>query len=230
MNLRFFRAKGFTTVELLVSIVIASMAILLVTRMVSLMQNYWFVGTVNLSHLQEARLAIDYLRRDFAGACPQLNASDSRALLESTRLMPLTLTSEAIKSATTAPILVQPHSLIFTRFIFQSSGNGNPPLTEQVTYDFNPDSRTLTRTVPGREKIFKNIASASFQVYVTEANPRVPILYVWLKIHDIADLKNNAPKTEALELTTSISSSFLAGNLNFPAWNFETYPVISSPP
>ncbi|MDD3002112.1 MAG: hypothetical protein PHF29_10195, partial [Candidatus Riflebacteria bacterium] len=64
--------RAFTLVEISISIVIAIGVFFSVYRFLSNTRQQYMYGTVNLQNLQEARLAINSLRRDFSCACPKI--------------------------------------------------------------------------------------------------------------------------------------------------------------
>lgn len=215
-------ARAFTIPELLVSVLISSMAVLMVFKLMSLMQSYWFIGTVNLNQLQEARLAINYLRRDFAAACPRFSPQDPIKIMKELRRDPIRFDMGAVQGQNSAPIQVSKDGLTFFRYTFETVDGKSGTPVEQISYNFDKNSRILTRTTSSNVLVrFKGIQDVQFKVYVTRANPAVPLLSVKLTVFD----EENAAKVKnatSLDISTTVSSSFMAGCLNHPSWNFTT--------
>ncbi|HAE38832.1 MAG TPA: hypothetical protein DCG57_09365, partial [Candidatus Riflebacteria bacterium] len=66
------KKRGFTFVETAMSVGIALVVFLMIYRFMSSTRQHYMYGTVNLQNLQEARMAINYLRRDFSCATPYI--------------------------------------------------------------------------------------------------------------------------------------------------------------
>lgn len=210
---------GFTMVELVFAILFAGMSLAMMFRLVSFLQKNYAVGTVSLNQMQEARLALSYLRRDFGSASPYFLASDT----VKTRMNPVKLDAAPIGDPNkSSPIQITPNELVFYRFVFDNPTGTMTTSLEQVNYSFDAAAKTLTRRTPSATVSFSSIKNVHFGVYVHKANPNVPILNVKLEVLDDKTpgaLQNAAP----LELCTSITSAFMNSNLNNPAWSYSPY-------
>jgi type II secretory pathway component PulJ len=176
--------RGFTFVELLVTIGISMIAFLMIYRFLTSTRHHYMYGTVNLQNLQEGRLAINYLRRDFSCACPRLedpatdgyvNLQKARKQIFSTASMPSVSSSNLIQ--------VEPHGLLFYKYAYQSPDF--QPRVELVRYEFDGSAKTLMRIgQDGKTQKFTGIEDVEFKVYVHQINPGIPVLWVRLKIHE----------------------------------------------
>ena len=182
-------------------------------------RNKKIVGTVNLNQMQEARLALSYLRRDFGSASPYFLASDTVKV----RMNPIKLDSTPISDPyKSSPIQITPTELVFYRFIFDNPIGTMTTTLEQVTYTFDSSAKTLTRRTPNSSVSFTSIKNVNFGIYVHKANPNVPILNVRLEVLD--EKTPGSPQNIApLELCTSITSAFMNSNLNNLAWSYSPY-------
>ncbi len=217
---------GLTMIEMIVSVGVAMMAFFLIYKFLSGTRFNFMYGTVNLQNLQNARLAVNYLRRDFSSSCPRFVYSTSKPAKS------YVFIQDAQRAVFQKPpgwdssnpcILMElsPTKLAFHRFIFSSSKAS--PTVELVQYSFDPGAHTLTRSAPSRMITFKGFDLVEFKVYFHDLNPAIPILWVKFVIHEGEDLYGKASIGTPLELTTSITSSFVTGSLKNLNWNFETY-------
>lgn len=215
--------KGMTFVELILSLGIALMVFLMIYRFMSGTRQHYMYGTVNLQNLQEARLAVNYLRRDFSCACPRID--DPSAPGGFVNLQKLRNQMFMSSSWTTAGggdlIQVLPHGLLFHKFVFGSPDE--MPRVEMVRYEFDPAARTLTRqTEDGNIQKFSGFEDVEFKLYTHHLNPKVPILWARFKVHEGETIYGTEEIGKALELTTSISSPFITSSVNNKYWRYET--------
>lgn len=68
-----FRKKAFTMIELMIGLAILCMVLTGVHSIFSYIRSQYMHGTVNLQSFEDARLAINHLRRDYSTACPYIN-------------------------------------------------------------------------------------------------------------------------------------------------------------
>ena len=173
MTICFSNQKGISFVELMVCIIITALLFGLIYKFMANTRYNYMYGVVNLQNLQEARLAINYIRRDFSSACPRFEDPN------------------------------------------EDSQNGYINLQKS--------SKTLTRTSETKGmKVFSGIEDVNFALYTHEMNPNVPLLWVQLVIHESENMYGSSEIGKALELTTTISSSFINSSQNNKYWRYET--------
>lgn len=215
--------KAITFVELMVCIIVSSLVFTVIYRFMSnTRQNYMF-GTVNLQNLQDARLAINYLRRDFAASCPMFaEPSDSNGgyvnLQKVRKQLFVTQNSENLNGD-----LMQVHKngLLFHKFVYGSFGEY--PRVEAITYQFDATSQTLTRTSESQGvKTFAGFDEVEFGLYTHEINDKAPVLWVKFKINESSNIYGSDEIGKALELTTTISSPFINSSQNNAYWRYQT--------
>jgi type II secretory pathway component PulJ len=237
MNSNLKNRKAFTMIELLVTIAISMVAFMLIFRFLSTTRHHYMYGTVNLQNLQEGRLAINYLRRDFSCACPALAdpEPDKYEVFQRARKQLFSsATWEKFVNNHTEPVdakLIQvlPKQLAFYKYVFMSPATreGVPdeiPKVELVRYMFDKPSKTLTRQgQDGKTQDFTGIEDVEFKIYVHQLNEARPILWVRLKIHEGEKIYGSERFGNALELTASIVAPFISSSVNGNSWRFETW-------
>lgn len=214
--------KAITFIELMVCLLIASMVFGIIVAFLSSTNKSYMYGVVNLQNLQNARLAINHLRRDFAASCPRIedpaNSNNGYVNLQKIRKQ-LFFDKEDIPGGDL--IKVKEHKLSFYKYVFGSSDKN--PKVELITYEYNKDAKTLTRRTKTRgTKVFTGIEDVKFALYLHETNANAPLLWVMLKIHDTKSMHNNEKIGKPLEITTTISSAFINSSQRTKYWRFET--------
>lgn len=221
--------KAFTFVELIVAMGIAAMVMLFITRLASFFQMNYMHGTINLANLQEARMALAHLRRDFNSSCPLLAESDGYIVLLKTLQDPIKFTPEAIEGQKTLPIEISAKAATFTRYLFATTDGLNTPATEQISYYFDEATNTLIRkTSSDTVNRFKGIRDVNFEIYLPPTNPNVPLLRVRLELLDEESAKTIG-NPQPLCVSASFSSAFLNSTLNHLSWNYSTWHNTGSP-
>lgn len=223
MKRRFRARSAFTLIEMIASIAIALFVFLLIYKLLSSVRNHYLYGTVNLQNLQDARLAVNHLRRDFSSACPRFKDGGvpSSAYIYVNRLRKYVFKDPPGWIPQYGdPIQVTPNGLSFFRFEFDA---GAKPRVEHVLYTFDAATKTLKRKYKGSERSFKGFEAVEFKLYTHMVNPAVPLLWVRLLIHEGKEMYGSANIGKPLELTTTISSNFISSSLNNLSWNYETY-------
>ena len=71
------RKTGFTLVETVIAVGMATAIIILVLKLTSVIRGDVAKGTVDLQNLQDARLIINLLRRDFSSATPLYDTDEN---------------------------------------------------------------------------------------------------------------------------------------------------------
>lgn len=216
--------SGMTFVELAISLGVGLMVLLMVYRFMSGTRQHYMYGTVNLQNLQEARLAINYLRRDFSSACPRIDdptaAADGYVNLQKLRNQ-MFVSPSAPTGAGGDLIQILPQGLLFHKFSFGSPDES--PRVELVRYEFDSSARVLSRlSESGQIQKFSGIEEVEFRLYSHQMNPRVPILWVRLKVHEGGNTFGTEEIGRALEVTTSIASPFIVSSVNNKYWRYET--------
>ncbi len=214
--------SAMTFVELALSLGIGMMVFMMVYRFMSGTRQHYMYGTVNLQNLQEARLAINYLRRDFSSACPRIDTPvDEDGYVNLQKIRNQIFMSGSVTSSSGGELMqVVPGGLSFHRFNYGSPDE--KPLVELVQYVFDPTAKTLSRqSETGAERIFTGIEEAEFALYTHQLNPKIPLLWVKLKVHEGENTFGTDEIGNALEITTTVASSFVASSLNNKYWRYE---------
>ncbi|NLI75415.1 MAG: prepilin-type N-terminal cleavage/methylation domain-containing protein [Candidatus Riflebacteria bacterium] len=221
------RRPGFTMVEMIVTMAIGILVFMMVSRFLTGTRFQFMHGTVNLQNLQDARLAINHLRRDFSSATIFFGSTYTKTTYKTVRaLQARTFSQPTVDPANPTEKLISikaPHQIAFYRFTFETAGE--KPTVERVQYRFDPAAKTLTRTSPSRSIEFKGFEDVEFRLYCHGLNPDVPLLWARFLIHEGEEIYGKADIGKALELTTTISSPFLTSSLQNLSWNFETHQV-----
>ncbi len=214
--------RGLTLIEMLVSITIGLMALFMIYNFLGSTRMHYMYGTVNLQNLQDARLAINYLRRDFSSSCFFVSPSDAFKTVQLARM-------SGFKSGTqwsggsSHLIEITNRKLSFHRFDFGIDQAVGTPTVKLVEYEFDPGSKTLNRLDSGQVKTFKGFENVEFKLYVHDCNSQVPMLWVKIVVNESGNIYGDNLKADrALELTTTISSAFVTSNLENLSWNYET--------
>ncbi|HNV72922.1 MAG TPA: prepilin-type N-terminal cleavage/methylation domain-containing protein, partial [Candidatus Ozemobacteraceae bacterium] len=130
-----FERVGFTLIEMLVSIAIGLMAMFMIYNFLGSTRMHYMYGTVNLQNLQDARLAINYLRRDFSSSCFFVSPSDAFKTVQLARM-------SGFKSGTqwsggnSHLIEITNKKLSFHRFDFGIDQAMGTPTVKLVEYEF----------------------------------------------------------------------------------------------
>ena len=220
-KLKSSRIRGFTLLEMIVSIVLGMMALFFIYRFMSNTRLQFMSGTVNLQNLQDARLAINYLRRDFGSSCFLVSSLDAFEDVFLARMNSYTSGSTWATGKKSALINVSPGQISFHRFDFATSPDVATPGVLLTEYRFDPAAKTVYRLDKGEEKAFKGIENCEFKLYCHEANPRIPMLWVKLVVNENEIYGNNLPSNRSLELTTTIASPYVSSNIQITSWNYE---------
>lgn len=217
------KRPGFTMIEMIVSLAIAMLAFLMIYRFMSGTRHHFMYGTVNLQNLQEARLAINYLRRDFSSACPKLEDSMVTGNEETQRILKHTFVTPSWPEPGPKGLMqVMPTLLSFYKFEFDPAG-GAKPKVQNIKYEFESSENALIRySEDGRTVKFTGFESVEFGIYTHQLNPSVPILWAKFRIHEGKNIYGSENIGSALELTTSVSSPFITSYANNKSWRFDS--------
>ena len=215
------KSKGMTFVEITISITVALIVFLMIYRFMTSTRTHYMYGTVNLQNLQEARMAINYLRRDFACVSPLLKKG-SVNFQTTQRIQKQIFDSAACPAGIPTDGLIQvlPQGLVLFCSDFKSTSVH--PALNRVIYEFDPPSKTLSRHSNGKIVKFSGFDSVFFKTYVHQINPETPMLFVKFKIHEGEKIYGSNDIGSSLELTTTIGSQFIDSNLANRSWRFET--------
>ncbi|RCK74607.1 MAG: hypothetical protein OZSIB_0578 [Candidatus Ozemobacter sibiricus] len=219
--------RAFTLVELVVTVGVGMLVFVMVSKFLSGTRFQFMHGTVNLQNLQDARLAINHLRRDFSSACIYFGSTRTATSYKEVRALQARVFSRpGVDPATPGEKLItirSPHEIAFWRYDFAT--NDEKPLVERVHYRFDPRTKILIRSSPSRTIEFKGFEEVEFRLYCHQLNAETPLLWVRFLIHEGEEIYGRSEIGRALELTTTISSPFLTSNLQNLPWNYETYQV-----
>ena len=209
--------KGFTFVEMTLTIGISLVVFMMIYRFFSSTRSHYMYGTVNLQNLHEARMAINYLRRDFSSACPHLQ--DGASFQDIQRLQKQVFAAKEFANDNVNLIQVTPNALAFYKFQYDSADENSR--IEPINYTF---SGTELKRIDGsgREKSFTGFKEVSFKLYTHQLNPNIPVLWVKFVIHEGENIYGTERIGNPLEITTTIASPFIAKNLENLAWRYET--------
>ncbi|MBR4328240.1 MAG: type II secretion system protein [Candidatus Riflebacteria bacterium] len=207
------KIKGFTLVESIIAIGMAAGLIILVMKISSVIRGDVAKGTVDLQNLQDARLVINSLRRDFTCAMPNYDFSDTQEAIDAVRNNPVLYTETYNDgSKKSKPIIIHKYHLNFVKPVYDSGGN----LTrEEIYYVFDNVNKTLIRhsSVSG-DKHFKGMDSIEFGLYYHPLESDVPMLLVSMIIRT-----TEGGETKSLPLTTTICSSIVNKDIVNLDWN-----------
>lgn len=217
--------RGFTFVEMVMTIGIALMVFLMIYRFMSSTREHYKYGTVNLQSLQEARMAINYLRRDFSCATPYIGGNGQVSYENMQRARNFIFEAPGWSPIPDINLIkLDSDSISIPKFAFGSPDH--EPRIEYVTYTYEP-GKILSRKivdatgVPRHEVKFSGIENVEFKIYTHQLNRKVPLLWVRLLVHDTGNYGSDVT-SKPLEVTTSISSPFITSLVNNRGWRFET--------
>ena len=207
------KIKGFTLVESIFALGMATALIILVIQLSSFIRGDVAKGTVDLQNLQDARLVLNSLRRDFTCAMPYYDSEDNDEAIDSVRNNPVlfaeTYNDDSKKSK---PIIIHNGHLNFFKPVYNSDGSLG---MEEIYYVFDPTSKTLNRhgSISGK-KTFKGMESINFGLYYHPLQDDVPMLLVSMIIKT-----TEGNETKTLPLTTTICSSVVNKDITNIEWN-----------
>ncbi|MBU1106045.1 MAG: type II secretion system GspH family protein [Candidatus Riflebacteria bacterium] len=204
--------RAFTLVETLVGFALATALIILVMQLGRITRASVAKGDVDLQNLQEARSAINSLRRDFLVATPLYNTSDGLDIREEIRNNPVLTSDRFSKQQKSRPVIVSDQEIHFCRYTLDQNGNKT---IEEISYVFDKTDKSLIRTTLSGKKVFTGIENARFSVYSHSLDPRVPLLWVALTVEN-----KESGESKKLELATTIASSIISQDLNNSHWNW----------
>jgi type II secretory pathway component PulJ len=219
------RKRGFTFVEMAMSVGIALVVFLMIYRFMSGTRQHYMYGTVNLQNLQEARMAINYLRRDFSCATPYVAGQGQVAWETMQKARNFVFeTPNWVATAGVNLIKCDSDSISIPKFAFGSPDES--PRIEYITYTCEPGNILSRKLVDAdgnlkKEVVFSGMERVEFKLYTHQLNPSVPVLWVKLLVHDKSTY-NSDEIGKALEVTASISSPFITSLVNNRNWRFET--------
>lgn len=231
--------KAFTLMELMVGLALTMLIIFVAHEFTTGTRRQYMSGTVNLQNLQDARLAINYLRRDFSCACPQIkypledneitisNKDDveKEAYKNLLELRAQIFASSSFKESKRGKLIELSSNevggnsshIAFYKYVFGSKNT--KPKVAFVYYYFDKASRTLTReSTEGGRQTFSGFVDVAFNLYVHKLDENVPILWVSFKIHEGAQTFGSDDVGAPLELVTSITSPYLTSLMRNKNW------------
>lgn len=209
--------KGFTLIEIVIAIGLATALIALVMQMFSLLRGDVARGTVDLQNLQDARLVINSLRRDFSCSIP-IYGTDSIDKKDEIRADPIWNISEwnppSAGVDASKPVLYSGTDIQFCKKDIEADGSVK---IETIQYSFDPTSKTLNRisSPSGERRTFKGIASIKFDLYYHPLKEDIPMLLVSMNIQT-----TESNQTKVLPLTTTISSNIITTDVENLDWNW----------
>lgn len=217
--------RGFTFVEMAMTVGLAIMVFLMIYRFMSSTRQHYMYGTVNLQNLQEARMAINYLRRDFSCATPYIGGNALVNYENMQRARNFIFEAPGWSPIPNVNLIkFDSESISIPKFAFGSPDD--EPRIEYVTYTYEPGnilSRKIVNATGAlkHEVKFSGIEHVEFKMYTHQLNPKVPLLWVKLLVHDKGTYGSDEIG-KPLEVTTSIASPFITSLVNNRGWRFET--------
>lgn len=210
--------NGFTLVEAIIGVALAAALLMGIYSIFSYISKQRSRGEVDLQELQGARYAINYLRRDFRSATPQIDDSATLGQKKKALRMPVVEARSFTIGNEAVPIIIDKGEIHFFKHIYDTPEASAIAKTEQVNYRIDKAHKCLVRSVAGTDVVFKDVKSAKFELYAHPLAPEVPMLLVTLKIN--ADKKDDKTGDyEFFELTTTISSAIASPFVNNPHWH-----------
>ena len=202
--------KAFTLIEVVVAIAMAAGLLILVLKMFGYIRGDVAKGTVDLQNLQDARLVINSLRRDFTCAIPIYDTSESITIRDEVRANPILKASTFTKNQKSRPIIISNTEINFG--ILDKSGN-----LKEVHYYFNPTTKTLNRRSTDGEKAFKGIENINFELYYhpIKEELHIPMLLVTILIKT-----KESNVTRELPITTTMCSTVISKDVENLDWNW----------
>ncbi len=229
-NKKYNNRKAITFVELMVCIIVASLVFKVVFDFMSNTRHNYMYGVVNLQNLQDARFAINCLRRDFASSCPMFKvivpddkekSPDYENVPAFRRELFATPGAQGIpNSENLIQVSEDKHDLVFYKFVYISEDEY--PRVEKVMYQYDGSDKLVRTSETKGQTVFKGFKDVEFALYTHQINPAVPLLWVKLKVHESSNMYGSEKIGEELELTTTISSDFINSSINNKYWRFET--------
>ena len=209
---------GFTLVEAVIGIALATALMVVSYRVFTYIGIQRSRGAVDLQELQGARHAINYLRRDFRSAAPQIAKTATLTQKKKALRMPVVEAHSFTIGNEAVPIIIDDAEIYFFKHLYSTPDSAKEPATEQVNYRIDSAHKCLVRSVAGVETVFKDIKGAKFELYAHPLAPEVPMLLVTLRI-DADQKKERTGGREYFELTTTISSAITSQIINNPYWH-----------
>lgn len=208
---------GFTLIEMLIGLVLVSFLFAISFRVFTYISSQMSRGSVDLQELQGARLALNYLRRDFRSAAPLIAKTATFVQKTKTARTPMVEAASYNRGPDSVPIVIADSEIHFFRQLYNTPDAETAPTTEQVNYRIDDTKKCLVRSSAGKERMFPDIKGAKFELYGHPLKPEIPLLLVTLTID--ADVKDRGSARNVLELTTTISSPVAVQPLNYPRWH-----------
>jgi type II secretory pathway component PulJ len=208
---------GFTFIEVAMGTLLISLLLTMSYKILSSITNQRNRGSVDIQELQGARRVINYLRRDFRCAVPNIPSSLTIEQKKKARRMPIIQEKFFKKGSEAVPILIGDSEIHFFRQLYTTSELTLLPATEEVHYRFDETHKCLVRSTPGSEIRFPHLKGIKFELYAHPLTPSMPMILVTLKIDD--DSQNQIGSHTIFEMTTTISSAITNQNLNNPYWH-----------
>lgn len=203
--------KGFTLVETVIAVGMATALIILVVNLSSVIRGDVAKGTVDLQNLQDARIIINSLRRDFSSATPLYDTGEDIEIRDKVRNDPVRYITK-YNAHKSRPIILNEHDIVFCKTTVDSSGNRT---REEIHYSFDAVSKVLNRHSSSGNKVFKGLEDIKFDLYFHQLNEDVPMILVTMLIKT-----KEGNETKELELTTTICSSIINNDIANLDWNW----------
>ncbi|PKL47810.1 MAG: hypothetical protein CVV42_11755 [Candidatus Riflebacteria bacterium HGW-Riflebacteria-2] len=212
------KQRGFTLVEAVIGVALATLLMFSAYQVFSYVSKQRSRGDVDLQELQGARYAINFLRRDFRSASPQIADTATLAQKRAALRMPVVEANAFSIGNEAVPVIISDGEIHFFKHLYNTPEGSSQPATEQVNYRIDTARKCLVRSVAGVETVFKDIKGAKFELYAHPLSSALPMLLVTLRIN--ADPKNEKTgEHKFFEMTTTISSAITSPFINNPYWH-----------
>ncbi len=231
------KRKAFTFIEITICIIISALVFKVVYELMANTRKNYMYGVVNLQNLQDARLAINYLRRDFASSCPNFISPSYVTIngrnvfkdkewegFQNLRSQLFKVNASTLSQNGETPyhgelMVVRPTYLSFYKFVYGSTSEN--PKVERVTYTFK-DNKLERHSKSKGKTVFTGFANVHFSLYTHSINPDIPLLWVQFTINESPNMYGKKTIGKPLELTTTIASNFVYTSQNNKYWRFQT--------
>ncbi|MFZ5951522.1 MAG: hypothetical protein ACOYXC_12510 [Candidatus Rifleibacteriota bacterium] len=214
--------NGITLIEAVVGTLIISLVFYMISSFTGNMAFKYKHSFIELENFREAHMAINQLRRDYSMACPYVDSRDGLAELKNFVLKPFAISKiDAKYVGANRKIRVTPNQLAFFKYSVSGFSENPKPEVEEIEYTFDQSSGKLIRKAGSNTTTFDGFKDFSFSAFVYQTNTALPL--IWVKMTLDQNKYKDSSFGKPLELTTSLSSTFVADSINYNSWQYRSY-------
>ncbi|HAE39001.1 MAG TPA: hypothetical protein DCG57_10240 [Candidatus Riflebacteria bacterium] len=214
MPAKYSKRQGFTLVEMLVAFSLAVAVIIMALKLSSTVRTNVVAGTVDLQNLQQARAAINSIRRDFLVAHPSIDYSEGTDIREEIRSKPIISASHFSARQKSRPVIIAENEIHLFKSTLDENGRKK---VEEISYIFDSAEKSLFRVSGDVKKQFSGIENVKFVLYQHQLNKKIPLVWVSLMV-----THQEGGESRQLEIATTIVSSIIDHDLNNRHWNWNS--------